>query len=172
MDLHKEIKDAYRGIRVPEAVTERLKTELYQKDFRDLEDFENFENFEIFQVEEAPRIPVLKYCGVIAASVAVCVGIGFSTCNLLSERSSDRLNPAQSVNVTMIGTESGISERSRQVSDPGVEFDGADDMNDMLDELTEETTEVSVQSETELRSAWEADREREDRPVARRYGSE
>ena len=33
MNLHKEIKQAYQHIRVPDDVTERLKQELYQKDF-------------------------------------------------------------------------------------------------------------------------------------------
>ena len=135
MDLHKELKNAYQNIRVPEAMTERLKMELYQKDFRDVQDFQEFpeENSEIFQVEEVPRIPVLKYCSVIAACLVVCVGVGFSMFNLLTERSSDRLNPAQSVNITGSGSESGMEfAKKRAVLTPEVT------------EFTEETTEPAV----------------------------
>ncbi|MDE5768785.1 MAG: hypothetical protein K2H29_08750 [Oscillospiraceae bacterium] len=146
MDLHKEIKNAYQNIRVSEAMTERLKMELYQKDFRDVQDFQEFpeENSEIFQVEEVPRMPVLKYCSVIAACLAVCIGIGFSVSDLLTERASDRLNPAQSVNITGSGSESGMEfARERAVPTPEVtEF------------TEEESTEVVAQA------------------TARRYGSE
>ena len=108
MDLHKEIKNAYQNIRVPESVTEQLKMELYQKDLHEFHEEES----EIFQVEEAPRIPVLKYCTVAAACLVICAGIGFSVSNLFTERSSDRLNPAQSVNVTMTEAEEETTEAS------------------------------------------------------------
>ena len=108
MDLRKEIKNAYQNIRVPESVTEQLKMELYQKDLHEFHEEES----EIFQVEEAPRIPVLKYCTVAAACLVICAGIGFSVSNLFTERSSDRLNPAQSVNVTMTETEQETTEVS------------------------------------------------------------
>ncbi|MDE7122451.1 MAG: hypothetical protein K2O42_09880 [Oscillospiraceae bacterium] len=130
MNLHKEIKNAYQNVRVPEAMTERLKMELYQKDFRDFQEFPE-ENSEIFQVEEVPKIPVLKYCSVIAACLAICVGFGFSFFNLLTERSSDRLNPAQSVNISATGTGSEfMKERAVPVQD--------------VTEFTEETTEPAV----------------------------
>lgn len=116
MDLHKEIRSAYRNIRVPETVTERLKTELYQKDFRDFQEFPE-ENSEIFQVEEVPRIPVLKYCSIIAACLVICVGVGFSMSDLLTERSSDRLNPAQSVNVPAVGTRTETRTESGSASE-------------------------------------------------------
>ncbi|MBD5143874.1 MAG: hypothetical protein K2K06_00095 [Oscillospiraceae bacterium] len=98
MNLHKEIKNAYRSIQVSDAMTERLKQELYQKDFHE-------EDAETFIVEEAPKIPIFKYFGFAVACVAMGIGIGASMFHMLSQRNDNILNPSSTVPVEITVTE-------------------------------------------------------------------
>lgn len=98
MNLRKEIKNAYHTIQVPDDMAERLKQELYQKDFHEQES-------ETFFVEEAPKVPVFKYFSFAAVCVAMGIGIGISTWNMLAQKSENVFNPASTVPVEMTETE-------------------------------------------------------------------
>ena len=73
MSLEKKIKSAYDSVHAPDALTERLKQELYQQDFREADIVGGI-------VEEAPRrSPVrLLWQGTafVAASVLIFAGLG------------------------------------------------------------------------------------------------
>ncbi len=99
MNLRKEIKQAYNQIHVPADVSERLKQELYQKDFRE-EEFT-----EIFQTEEETRPRSGKYFGFIAAALVLGIGIGSTVWSMLANRSEKVFNPAATVPVEITATE-------------------------------------------------------------------
>lgn len=94
MNLRKEIRQAYDRVHVPEDVSERLKQELYQKDFHEEEEFS-----EIFQMEEYPERQWGKYLGFIAASVMLGVSIGVSMWNMLDNRSEEVFHPTATIPV-------------------------------------------------------------------------
>lgn len=109
MNLHKEIKNAYRSIQVSDDMTERLKQELYQKDFHE-------EESETFIVEEAPRMPIFKYFGFAVACITMGIGIGVSMFNMLAKKNDDILNPASTVPVEITATEI-TEETTEPISD-------------------------------------------------------
>ncbi|MDE6004853.1 MAG: hypothetical protein K2G88_05655 [Oscillospiraceae bacterium] len=98
MNLHKEIKNAYRAIQVSDDMTERLKQELYQKDFHE-------EESETFIVEEAPKISIFRYVSFAVACIAMGIGIGVSMWNMLAKRNDNILNPSSTVPVEITATE-------------------------------------------------------------------
>lgn len=80
MSLQHEIKQAYDAVHAPDALTERLKQELYRSDLRDEAELLTCE------VTEAPkRRPLLaaaKGIAFVAASLALCIGCGFAVWGL------------------------------------------------------------------------------------------
>ena len=108
MNLHKEIKQAYRNIRVPDDVTERLKQELYQKDFRE-EDFT-----ELLPEEEPQKAPFGKYFGFLSAVAVLGVCIGISLWNLSAHRADEVFQPSATVPVEITVTET--TETSTEIS--------------------------------------------------------
>jgi len=96
--MRNEIKHAYDNLHVSDEMTERLKRELYQKDFH--ED----EITEIFQVEEAPRRQFGKYFGFLAASVVLCVSIGVSVWTMIQNRNEQGFYPKSTVPVEITET--------------------------------------------------------------------
>ncbi|HAJ96836.1 MAG TPA: hypothetical protein DCO72_03780 [Ruminococcus sp.] len=90
MSLKKQIKKAYNGVHAPEDLTERLKQELYQKDFEENSDFEEYQ-------EETPQRPAfLKYLVYIAAMTAIGIGC-VSALNYIEQFRTD-FRPASRVN--------------------------------------------------------------------------
>ncbi len=93
MNIEKEIRNAFDQVHAPETVTERMKQELYQKDFHE-------EAEEITcQAEDAPKRSLWRYSVYVAAAVAICVGCGFTAWNMRSEQSN--FNPSTTVPVAV-----------------------------------------------------------------------
>ncbi len=103
MSLRKQIKHAYHQIHVPEDVTERLKQELYQKDFQE-EEFSD-----IFQEEEPAQFRFGKYFGFLAAAVVMGVGIGIAASGMMQQR-ENVFQPAATVPVQVTATENAAEE--------------------------------------------------------------
>ncbi len=76
MSLRKEIKSAYDTVYAPDDLIERLKQDLYQKDFHE-EDEE-----EVSGVADAPRPSFSRIMIYIAACAVLCIGCGFSVWTL------------------------------------------------------------------------------------------
>lgn len=76
MKLKKDIKQAFDQVHAPDALVERLKQELYQKDF-----YEDADEV-TWQVEEAPRRHFGKYFAYIAATFILCAGCGMAVWSL------------------------------------------------------------------------------------------
>lgn len=74
--MKKEIRQAFDQVHAPDALVERLKQELYQKDF-----YEDADEV-TWQVEEAPRRQFGKYFAYIAATLMLCVGCGMAVWSL------------------------------------------------------------------------------------------
>lgn len=106
MNMRKKIKHAYDQIHVSEEFTERLKQEIYQKDFHEPE--EAFSEF--FQVEEAPKRQIGRYMGFLAASLVMGAGIGISMWNMLDCRNNEVFNPAATVPVQIREIETTAAE--------------------------------------------------------------
>ena len=98
MNMRKEIKQAYQHIHAPEDVTERLKQELYQKNFHE-EDFTEY-----FQEEEPPKAPFGKYFGFLSAVAVLGLCIGISLWNLSAYRQEEVFQPASTVPVEVTET--------------------------------------------------------------------
>ncbi len=92
MNLRKEIHQAYDHIHVPEEVSEKLKQELYQKDFRE-EELGEFQE-EIFSGKRSG-----KYLSFVAASIILGVTVSVTMWGMLDHRSEDVLKPAATVPV-------------------------------------------------------------------------
>lgn len=99
MSLHNEIKKAYDQVHAPEALVERMKQELYQKDFHEEADEVTWE------VTEAPRIRVGKYFAYIAATLVLCVGCGMAVWNLNKAEMQPQTHVNSSYSVTEEATE-------------------------------------------------------------------
>lgn len=99
MSLRDEIRRAYDEVKAPDALTERIKRDLYQKDISD--DAEQ----ETFLVEEAPRPAVGRYLAFIAATVVLCTGFGAAAWWGMRENANE-LTPRASVPIeTVTATE-------------------------------------------------------------------
>ena len=109
--MRKEIKHAYDNIHVSDEMTERLKQELYQKDFHEDEISETFE------VQEAPRWQFGKYFGFIAASIVFGVGIGISMWGMLESRSEQVLNPKSTVPVEITAPAPDTPEETEETTE-------------------------------------------------------
>lgn len=94
MSLHREIKNAYDQVHAPDELVERLKQELYQKDFH--EDAEEV----TWQVTEAPRFHIGKYFAYIAATLVLCVGCGAAVWSLKTVDMQPGTNVTSNYSVT------------------------------------------------------------------------
>ncbi len=117
MSLKKQIKKAYNGVHAPEDLTERLKQELYQKDFEENSDFEEYQ-------EETPQRPAfLKYLIYIAAMTAIGIGC-VSALNYIEQFRTD-FRPASRVNenppVSDISEQPAVDETTETAIVPNVE---------------------------------------------------
>lgn len=75
MSLRKEIKNAYDPVHAPDALVERMKQELYQKDFHEEADEMTW------QVAEAPKRNPRSFAYIfayIAATLVLCAGCGMA----------------------------------------------------------------------------------------------
>ncbi|MBR0484321.1 MAG: hypothetical protein IJJ69_06025, partial [Oscillospiraceae bacterium] len=89
-------------------VTERLKQELYQKDFHE-------EEFTDFFQEELPQKTLFgKYFGFLSAVAVLSVCIGVSLWNLSAQRTNEVFQPSATVPVEIIVTET--TETATEVS--------------------------------------------------------
>lgn len=93
MSMRKEIRNAFDQVHAPEDLTERLKQELYQKDFH--EDADEM----TWQVAEAPKRQLWRYPMYAAAVAAICVGCGLSVWSLRDQQTD--FNPSTTVPVAV-----------------------------------------------------------------------
>ena len=123
MNLRKEIRQAYDKVQVPDEVAERLKQELYQKDFHE-EEFS-----EAFQTEEITQRRGGKYMSFIAASVVLGISIGVSMWNMLDKKSENVFQPAATIPVERSAepTEETTTAVSESVIEKYVEYDAGED---------------------------------------------
>ncbi len=104
MNMRKEIQNAFDKVHAPDELVERMKQELYQKDF-------HCETDEItFQVSEAPRRHIWRYMAYIAAAFALCIGCGVSVMNM----HENPFNPASPVVTTTEETTESTDDASRE----------------------------------------------------------
>ena len=85
MSMKHEIQNAFDTIHAPEGFAERMKQELYQKDFH-----ESGEEM-VFHVTEAPKRSFGRYVAFSAALLVMCVGGGLSIWKLNTQ--VDPMNP-------------------------------------------------------------------------------
>jgi hypothetical protein len=91
MNMQEQIKRAYGSVHAPADAVERMKQEIYQKDFHE-------EGDELIcQAVEAPRKRVGRYFFYAAATLMLCVGCGMTIWNLRDQQSV--LNPSTNVSV-------------------------------------------------------------------------
>lgn len=82
MNMGREIKNAFDSVHAPDELVERMKQELYQKDFHESSD-------EIVcRVTEVPKRHFWRYAAFTAAVFAICAGCGLSVWKLNSQVSS------------------------------------------------------------------------------------
>lgn len=91
MSLHKDIKNAYDQVHAPDALVERMKQELYQKDFHEEEADEM-----TWLVTEAPRMRIGKYFAYVAATLVLCAGCGMAVWNMRDQMGE--FHPGSAVN--------------------------------------------------------------------------
>lgn len=101
MNLRKEMHQVYDKIQVPEEVTERLKKQLYQKDFYQEEELE----IEEFDIQPPPKKPILKYLGVGAVAAGMIVCMSLSIWHILNQHTNEILRPASTVPIEIVTTE-------------------------------------------------------------------
>jgi len=101
MNLRKEIHQAYDKIQVPEEVTERLKQQLYQKDFYQEEETDTEE----FNMQKTPKKSILKYLGVGAVAAGMIVCMSLSIWHILIQHTNEVLHPASTVPIEIVTTE-------------------------------------------------------------------
>ncbi|MBE6876566.1 MAG: hypothetical protein E7496_07570 [Ruminococcus sp.] len=96
MNMRKEIKQAYQHIHVSDDMTERMKQELYQKDFHEEEFTENF------QEDEIPQSLLRKHFGFLSAVAVLGICIGICLWNLSAYRQEEVFQPSATVPVEKI----------------------------------------------------------------------
>lgn len=101
MNLRKEIHQAYDTVQVPKEVTERLKQQLYQKDFYQEEEVE----IEEFDMQTPPKKPILKYFCVGAAAAGMIVCMSLSIWHILNQHANEAFRPASTVPIEIVTTE-------------------------------------------------------------------
>ncbi len=89
MNMRNEIRHAFDNVHAPDELVERMKQELYQKDFHEEVDEV------VCEVAEAPRRHVWRYVMYTAASIALCIGCGVSVWNLRDN--PNPINPGSQV---------------------------------------------------------------------------
>lgn len=119
MNMRKEIRHAFDHVHAPEELVERMKQELYQKDFH--EEVEEV----TCEVSEAPRRPVWRYVMYTAASLALCIGCGLSVWSLRD--SQNPMNPGSHVGTT---TSTSTTEETTETTEAPEDAYNAE--NDML----------------------------------------
>ncbi|MBQ8079405.1 MAG: hypothetical protein IJ236_05575 [Oscillospiraceae bacterium] len=113
MNLRDEIRRAYDPVKPPEETVERMKQELYQKDFH--EDEEEL----TFIAEEARRPGIRQYFGYFAMTAAVCLVLGGVIWNGMQEKVND-FHPGSNVNIeTTVPTEETTEETTETTTAPG-----------------------------------------------------
>lgn len=98
MDMKHDIRQAFDSVHASDALVEKIKQELYQKDH--LSSFEE----ESFEAIEAPRASNWKAGVFVAAVLALCIGCGGAIFSLRTQIND--FNPGSSVTVTEEVTES------------------------------------------------------------------
>ena len=101
MNLRKKIHQAYDNIQVPEEVSERLKQQLYQKDFYQEEEPET----EAFDMQTPEKRPILKYFGVGVAAAGMILCMSLSIWHILNEHTNEIFRPASTVPIEIVVTE-------------------------------------------------------------------
>ena len=92
MNLRKEIRQAYDTVHAPEETVEKLKQDLYLKDFHD------FTESEAEPFLDAPKqTGIRRYAGFIAAAAVLGLVTGISMQSMLSRRSEEVFQPAATV---------------------------------------------------------------------------
>lgn len=79
MNMSDEIKRAFDSVHAPEELVERMKQELYQKDFHD-----SGEEM-VCQAVQVPRQHFWRYAAFVAAVFVMCAGCGLSVWRLNSQ---------------------------------------------------------------------------------------
>ncbi len=103
MNLHDEIQAAFGNIHAPEDAVERMKQELYQKDFHEGEDAITC------RVEQAPKRSFWRYPMYVAAALAICTACGLSIWSLRDNQTGFHPSTTIPVPATTETTESDLS---------------------------------------------------------------
>ncbi len=112
MNMRNEIRHAFDKVHAPDELVERMKQELYQKDFH--EELDEV----VCEVAEAPRRHILRYVMYTAASLTLCIVCGFSVWSLRDH--PNPINPGSQVvstpteNTTEPTTEDALAAELKQ----------------------------------------------------------
>ncbi len=112
MSLHKEIKNAYDQVHAPDALVERMKQELYQKDFHEEADEMTW------QVAEAPKRSPRSFAHIfayVAATLVLCAGSGMAVWHMRDQMTD--FHPGTNVPMDVSSTSDTMTDTTEETTE-------------------------------------------------------